>query len=62
MTFAVRAVGDAGTMLFARDALLGARRTGPRSWLLRSGGVERTFVPYTGIGERSYSAYVKAPV
>ena len=57
--FALRAPGETGPIELPGDALLGAQRTGTREWRIRGESGERTFVPFTEVGERAYSTYVK---
>ncbi len=53
--FALRQPGDPQILSFKPDALLGAERTAPNEW--RVGG--RVFVPWTEVGDREYSTYVR---
>ena len=59
--FAVREPTDAGPIAMDSDALLQATRTGPKAWSVRlPNGTTREMVPFTEIGVRDYSTYVKA--
>ena len=58
--FPLREAGEGGTISLSPEALLSAERTGPREWIVRAGGGVRQFVPFTEIGYRSYSTYVKS--
>ncbi len=56
--FAPRGVGETGYVVFKGDALLKAEQTGPAEWQAESTTGLRRFVPFTGVGERTYSTYV----
>ncbi len=59
--FALRAPTDSGPLEVDSKALLNAERTGPRAWRVRlPNGTTREMVPWTEIGLREYSTYVKA--
>ena len=59
--FALREPQDVGPLEINSGALLKAERTGPRSWRVRMpDGTTRRMVPFTEVGEREYSTYVKA--
>ena len=59
--FAVREATDVGPLEVASEALLAAERTGPREWRVKvTGGGTRRMVPFTDVGDREYSLYVKA--
>ena len=58
--FAIREPTDVGPIEVAETALLKAARTGPRTWTVRlPNGSSRQMVPFTEIGNREYSTYVK---
>ncbi len=54
--FAVREPGETGALELTSEALLHAERTGPREWMV---GGTRRMVPFTDVGERSYTTYLK---
>ncbi len=59
--FALRDAAESGLELkLEREALLGAERTGPSEWTVKSQGGARRFVPFTAVGESLYSTYVTA--
>ncbi len=59
--FAVREPGDVGVLAVKEGALVSARRTGAREWMVETGKGPRRFVPWTELGmAESYSTYVKA--
>ena len=58
--FALREPQDVGALEIDSGALLKAERTGPRAWSVRMpDGTARRMVPFTEVGEREYSTYVK---
>ena len=59
--FVLREPTDVGPLEVATEALLAAEQTGPREWRVRlpAGGTRR-MVPFTEVGLREYSTYVKA--
>jgi hypothetical protein len=57
--FALREPGEVGTVNLGQEALLKAERTGPLSWNLNAGADRRMFVPFTEVGEREYSTYIR---
>lgn len=59
--FALREPQDTGPLEIDSEALLKAERTGPREWSVRMpNGTTRRMVPFTEVGAREYSTYVKA--
>ncbi len=59
--FPLREVGETGPLKMAREAMLGAERTGPMEWTAVDGaGVRRRMVPFVDVGDRVYSTYVTA--
>ena len=58
--FAVREPWESGPLSLSADALLGARQSGPAEWTVTTTKGARRFVPWTDLGDRMYSTYVKA--
>ncbi len=58
--FAVRELGEAGPLALPQTALLQARRTGPMEWTLAESAGGRKLVPFSELGERLYTTYLKA--
>ena len=59
--FPLRVPTDSGPLEIDSAALLKAQRTGPRVWSVRlPNGSTREMVPFTEIGTREYSTYIKA--
>ncbi len=57
--FALRDPGESGWVSMERQALLSAQRTGASEWLATSQSGPRRFVPFTELGDREYSTYLK---
>ncbi len=58
--FALRETGEAGPLSLSRDALLGARRTGPMEWTVAGASGARRLVPFSEVGNRLYTTYLQA--
>ena len=58
--FAARDPADgSGPLSVGRDALLRAERTGLKEWRV-NGSASHRFVPFTEVGDQTYSTYVTA--
>lgn len=57
--FAIRNPGERGPVSLSSDALLSAQRTGPAEWMVAGSGSPRIFVPFTEIGDREYTTYLR---
>lgn len=58
--FAVRDPWESGVLSVPANALLSADQTGESEWTVRTAMGPRRFVPWTEIGQRMYTTYVKA--
>ncbi len=58
--FAVRDPWESGVLSLPVDAMLSAQQTGESEWSVTTPTGPRRFVPWTKLGERMYSTYVKA--
>lgn len=59
--FALRTPADVGPLEVDSRALVNAERTDPRKWRVKMpNGSTREMVPFTDIGDRDYSTYLKA--
>ena len=63
--FAIRDLTETGPLKLPREALLNARRTSPTEWTVPDAAHPdqlRRFVPFTELGDRTYTTYLTAPV
>ncbi|WP_419806390.1 beta-L-arabinofuranosidase domain-containing protein [Terriglobus sp.] len=60
--FPIRQPGESGPLAISRDALLGAKRTGPAQWTVQDTAGTRLFVPFSQLGDRLYTLYCQAPI
>ncbi len=58
--FAVRDPWESGALGLSADALLSAQQTGAAEWTVSTPAGQRRFVPWTDLGDRMYTTYVKA--
>lgn len=58
--FAIREPWESGPLSIKLDALLEAEQTGRREWMVRTPLGPRRLVPWTEIGDRMYTTYLKA--
>jgi len=56
--FAIRAPSETGPIELPANALLQAEQSGPAEWTVHAPTGPRRFVPFTGIGDQTYSTYV----
>ncbi|AXC10378.1 Putative glycosyl hydrolase (DUF1680) [Acidisarcina polymorpha] len=50
---------EVSTSILSRQQLLSARSIGPSKWMVEAAGERATFVPFTEVGEKTYSTYVE---
>ncbi len=58
--FAVRQPWEGGALSLSADAMLKAEQTGESEWMVATASGPRKFVPWTSLGPRMYTTYVKA--
>ncbi len=58
--FALREATETGPLSLRHDELLNAERTGPAEWTVYTPTGLRKFVPFTEVGDRSYTTYITA--
>jgi DUF1680 family protein len=56
--FPLRQPNEIGPLAFSSDSLLSASRTSSGEWTVRTTAGTRAFVPFTEIGDRTYSTYI----
>jgi hypothetical protein len=59
LLFPLRETGETGPLTAASDALLKAEQTAPMEWTALLAGRTRRLLPFTAVGDREYSTYVR---